>query len=114
MHPAILAYGALAGAIVFEVVGTTFLQKSEQFSKLGPTLLMAVFYAASFYLLSQALRVVPLGVAYASWGGLGILLTAAISVLVFRQTLDAAAIFGLAMIVGGVVIVNGFSNTATH
>lgn len=114
MNPAILAYGSLAISIVCEVVGTSFLQKSEQFSKLAPTLVMAVFYAGSFFFLAQALKLVPLGVAYAIWGGLGIVLTAIVSVVVFKQTLDTAAMVGIAMIVGGVIVVNGFSHSGGH
>ncbi|RYG89089.1 MAG: multidrug efflux SMR transporter [Alphaproteobacteria bacterium] len=114
MNPAVYAYAALAIAIIFEVVGTSFLQKSEQFSKLAPTLVMAVSYAGSFFFLAQALKLVPLGVAYAIWGGLGIVLTAIVGVVVFKQTLDTAAMVGIAMIVGGVVVVNVFSNSGGH
>ncbi|SOC23482.1 DMT family transporter [Rhodobacter maris] len=113
MQVHIVSYLALAGAIISEVTGTAYLQKSAQFTKLAPTAIMAVFYILSFYLLSVALRTLPLGVAYAVWGGLGIVLTAIISVAVFKQTLDAMAILGIAMIVGGVVVVNVFSN-ASH
>ncbi|MDK3016439.1 DMT family transporter [Pseudodonghicola flavimaris] len=109
----IVSYLALAGAFICEVTGTAYLQKSVQFTKFAPTAIMAVFYVLSFYLLSVALRTLPLGVAYAVWGGLGIVVTAIISVVIFRQSLDAMAIFGIAMIVGGVVIVNAFSN-ASH
>ena len=109
----LVSYLALAGAIICEVAGTAFLQKSAQFTRFGPTAIMALFYIASFYLLSIALRTLPLGVAYAIWGGLGIVLTAVVSVVVFRQTLDGIAMLGIAMIVGGVVVVNAFSN-ASH
>lgn len=112
--PSLMSYGSLAAAIVFEVAGTTFLMKSEQFSKLVPTLVMGCFYAGSFFFLSLALKELPLGVAYAIWGGLGIVLTAAISMIVFRQSLDIPAYLGIAMIVGGVVVVNVFSKTLTH
>ena len=114
MNPALLAYGSLALAIISEVVGTTFLQRSEQFSKLVPSLIMVVAYAASFSFLSQALKTVPLGFAYAMWGGLGIVLTAAVSVILFRQALDTAAVIGIALIVGGVVVMNAFSQSGTH
>lgn len=108
----LVSYLALAGAIICEVVGTAFLQKSAQFTKFGPTAIMALFYIMSFYLLSVALRVLPLGIAYAVWGGLGIVLTAVVSVVVFRQTLDTMAMIGIAMIVCGVVVVNVFSNSS--
>lgn len=87
--------------------------KSEQFTKIVPTAIMALFYVTSFYLLSIALKALPLGIAYAIWAGLGIVLTCLISVVVFRQTLDAMALLGIAMIVGGVVVINAFSN-ASH
>lgn len=114
MNAALISYVSLAIAIVCEVVGTSFLQKSEQFTKLTPTLIMAAFYLGSFFFLSQALKTVPLGVAYAIWGGLGIVLVSLVSVLIFRQTLDLAAMIGIAMIVGGVIVVNAFSSSATH
>lgn len=114
MNPALAAYGYLALAIACEVAGTAFLQGSGQFTKLAPTLAMGVLYLGSFYLLSQALRTMPLGVAYAVWAGLGIVLTSVVSAVVFRQTLDAAAMIGIGMIVGGVVIVNAFSGSVAH
>lgn len=110
----LLSYAALVGAIVSEVIGTTFLGKSEHFTKLTPTFLSVGFYAISFYLLAQALRSVPLAVAYASWGGLGIVLTAVVSVMIFKQRPDAAAMIGIGLIVLGVVIVNGFSKMSSH
>jgi small multidrug resistance pump len=111
---ACLSYLALAGAIVCEVTGTTFLGKSAQFSKMLPTALMALCYAASFYLLSLALRHVPLGVAYAIWGGVGIVLTAVIGVIVFGQRLDPVAMLGIGLIVAGVVLVQAFSTSVAH
>lgn len=114
MNPTFLAYGALALAIVCEVIGTSFLMRSEQFTKLVPTLVMTLFYAGSFYFLSQSLKTLPLGVAYAIWGGLGIILTAVIGVVMFRQMLDLPAMIGIGMIVGGVVVVNAFSNSMSH
>lgn len=113
MQVQLISYLALSGAILCEVAGSAFLQKSAQFTKIGPTAIMALFYITSFYLLSIALKSLPLGIAYAIWGGLGIVLTAVISVVVFRQSLDAMAMLGIAMIVGGVVIMNAFSN-ASH
>lgn len=110
----ILSYSALVVAIVLEVVGTLFLGKSEHFTRLTPSLICAVLYACSFYLLAQALRTLPLGIAYASWGGLGIILTTVIGVVVFRQKPDAVAILGIALIVVGVVVINGFSKMSVH
>ena len=110
----ILTYATLFTAITLEVVGTTFLQRSEQFTRLVPTLLMGLCYAASFYFLSLALRAMPLGIAYAIWSGLGIVLVSLIGLFVFGQRLDLAAVIGLTMIVAGVVIVNLFSGNVTH
>lgn len=114
MNPVALAYGALALAIVCEVTGSAFLLASEQFTRAGPTLGMVAFYAASFWFLSQALAVVPLGVAYAIWAGFGIVLTAVVGVAVFGQALDAPALLGIALIVAGVVVMQLFSRTAGH
>ena len=114
MNPSLLVYGSLAAAIVLEVIGTTFLQKSEQFSKLVPTAAMVLFYVASFYLLSQALKGLPLGIAYAMWSGLGIVLTAAVGLLVFKQSLDMPALVGMGLIIAGVVVMNLISNSVSH
>ncbi len=114
MNPVFSAYGALAGAIVLEVIGTTLLQRSAQFTKLLPTAGMVLFYAASFYLLTHALKGMPLGIAYAMWGGLGIVLTALISVFVFKQSLDSAALAGIGLIVTGVIVMNTLSSSVSH
>ena len=109
-----IAYGYLAIAIVCEVIGTTFLVKSEQFTRFIPTLIMAVLYAISFYLLTQIIKTIPIGIAYALWGGLGIVLTSLVGLFFFKQTLDTAAVIGIAMIVGGVVVMNLLSNSVAH
>lgn len=114
MSPTTIAYGYLAIAIICEVAGTTFLAKSEQFTRLLPTLIMGVLYTISFYLLTQTLKTIPLGIAYALWGGLGIVLTSLIGLVFFKQTLDTAAVVGITMIVGGVVVMNLFSNSVVH
>lgn len=114
MPTAILAYASLVGAIICELVGTTFLKKSDQFTQLWPSLTSLGFYAASFYFLSLALKTVPLGVAYAIWGGVGIVLTAIIGVVVFRQALDVPGMIGIGMIVLGVVVLNLFSHSVAH
>lgn len=114
MSPTTIAYGYLTIAIICEVVGTTFLVKSEQFTRLVPTLMMAVLYAISFYLLTHTLKTIPLGIAYALWGGLGIVLTSVVGVVLFKQSLDTAAVVGIAMIVGGVVVMNLLSNSVVH
>ncbi|WP_373065577.1 multidrug efflux SMR transporter [Zavarzinia sp.] len=108
------AYGVLIVAILLELTGTSCLQASQQFTRVWPTLGMAAAYAASFYLLSLALRVLPISVAYAIWSGVGIVMIAAVGYVVFRQSLDTPALIGIGLIVAGVVVVNGFSETVRH
>jgi small multidrug resistance pump len=107
-------YLPLMVAIVLEVIATSALQASQQFTRLWPTLLMALGYAGAFYFLSIALRGIPVGVAYAIWSGLGIVLISVIGWVIFGQKLDLAAIVGLGFILVGVLIVNLFSKTASH
>ena len=114
MNPIIIGYGFLMLAIICEVLGTTLLMKSEQFTRPVPTLMMAALYVGSFYFLSQTLKTIPLGIAYAIWGGIGIVLTAIISTMVFKQSIDAAAIVGIALIISGVIVINVFSQTVGH
>ena len=114
MSSTYFAYVWLGGAIAFEVLATAFLQKSEQFTRLLPTLAMATFYTASIYLLSLSLKTLPLGVAYAIWGGLGTLLTAVVGLVVYRQMLDVPGVLGIGLIVSGVVVVNVFSKSIGH
>lgn len=114
MTPALLTYGALGVAIVLEVIGTTLLQQSQQFTRALPTLGMALAYGAAFFFLSISLRSIPVGMAYAIWSGLGIVLISAVGLVVFQQKLDTAAIIGLCFIILGIAIVNLFSNSLTH
>ena len=107
-------WAAMLGAIVSEVVGTTLLQQSQQFTRLWPTLGLAVCYGLAFYLLTIALRQMPVSLAYAIWSGLGVCLVALIGWVVLGQKLDLPAIAGLAMIVGGVVVMNLFSKSLAH
>ncbi|OEC98440.1 MULTISPECIES: SMR family transporter [unclassified Rhizobium] len=107
-------YAMLLIAIVLEVIGTTALQMSQQFTRLGPTVVLVVCYAAAFYCLSVTLRVIPVGIAYAIWSALGIVLISMVGVVLFRQKLDLAAIIGLALIIAGVLVVNLFSKSVSH
>ncbi|NBB64719.1 QacE family quaternary ammonium compound efflux SMR transporter [Pseudomonas sp. ODNR1LW] len=110
----VLTWGALLGAIGMEVVGTTLLQQSQQFSRPWPTAGMAVCYGLAFYLLSVALKQMPVGIAYAIWSGLGVVAISVIGTVLFRQKLDLPALAGLAMIVGGVTVIHLFSKTVVH
>ena len=114
MNPLVMSYISLGIAIACEVAGTTLLQKSEQFTKILPTAGMLICYCVSLYFLSLALKSMPVGIAYAIWGGLGIVLISAIGCFLFKQSLDWAAITGVTFIVLGVVIVNVFSKSISH
>lgn len=107
-----MKYIFLGLAILLEVIGSSFMKASEGFTKWIPSSIVIAAYISCFYFLSLALKTIPLGVAYAVWAGLGIVLTAAVSVFIFKQKLDAAAVIGMAFIVIGVVIMNFFSKTA--
>ena len=110
----LITWAALLGAIALEVAGTTLLQASQQFTRPWPTAGMAVCYGLAFYLLSIALRQMPVGIAYAIWSGLGVVLISVIGLFLFKQKLDLPAIIGLALIIGGVVVINLFSKSVSH
>jgi small multidrug resistance pump len=107
-------YLTLFAAIVAEVIATTALSRSESFTRLWPSIVTIVGYALAFWLLSFPVRTIPVGVVYALWSGLGILLISAVSWLWYGQKLDLPAVVGLAFILGGVLIVNLFSKTISH
>ncbi|WP_029888581.1 DMT family transporter [Polycyclovorans algicola] len=104
----------LSVAIVAEVIATSGLKASEGFTRLWPSVLVVVGYSIAFYCLSIALRAIPVGIAYAIWAGLGVVLIAAVGWLLFGQQLDAAALIGMALIVAGVVVMNVFSKSVAH
>lgn len=108
-----MKYLFLGLAIVLEVIGSGFLKKSEGFTKLVPSIVTVLAFSACFYFLSHALKSIPLGIAYAIWAGLGIVLTAAVSVIIFKQSLDKAAILGMLMIIAGVIVINVFSKSSS-
>lgn len=107
-------YLFLASAILCETLATSFLKKTEQFTKPLPTLIFAIAMIASFYLLSHAVKGIPVGIAYAIWSGVGIVLISAIGYFIYKQTLDLPAIIGLLFIITGVIIINLFSKSAAH
>lgn len=109
-----MKYLFLALAIVFEVIGSSFLKLSDGFSIIIPSAVVLISYGICFYFFSLSLKTINLGFAYAIWGGLGIILTTLISVFIFKEKLDLAAIVGITLIVSGVLVMNFFSKTATH
>ena len=98
-------------AIVAEVVATSALKASEGFTRTLPAMVVIAGYSVAFYCLSLTLRTIPVGVAYAIWSGVGVALIALIGWLVYGQALDRAAIAGMALIVAGVIVLNGFSKS---
>ncbi|WP_137718736.1 SMR family transporter [Methylobacillus flagellatus] len=105
---------ALGIAIVAEVVATTALKSTEGFTRLWPSLVVVAGYAAAFYFMTVSLRVLPLGIMYAIWAGVGIVLVAVLGWLLYKQALDLPAMLGIALIISGVVVINLFSRTVTH
>lgn len=105
------AYLYLGIAIVSEVIATTALKASDGFTQWWPSVLTVVGYGVAFYCLALTLRVIPTGVAYAIWSGVGIVLISLAGWLVFRQSLDLPALVGMGLIVAGVVVINVFSTT---
>ena len=104
----------LAIAIVAEVIATSALKAADGFTRPVPSLVVIAGYGIAFYFLSLALRGIPVGVAYAVWSGVGIVLISVIGWLVFGQTLDAAAVFGIVLIMAGVIVLHVFSRTPVH
>lgn len=109
-----MAYLYLAIAIVAEVIATSALKESGEFTKIMPTVIVVVGYGVAFYFLSIVLKTIPVGIAYAIWSGLGIVLIALVGLVVFHQRLDFAAILGMLLILAGVIVINVFSKSAGH
>lgn len=109
-----MVYLYLAIAIIAEVIATSALKASAEFTKVVPSLIVVIGYAAAFYFLTHVLKTIPVGITYATWSGLGIVLITIAGVIFYKQTPDLPAIFGMALIVVGVVIINVFSKTVGH
>nr|WP_317632330.1 multidrug efflux SMR transporter [uncultured Flavobacterium sp.] len=107
-----MGYLYLGLAIIFEVIGSSFLKASEGFSKLIPSVVVIVTYVIAFYCLSLSIKTIPLSIAYAIWAGVGIILTVLVSIFIFKQAIDIPAIIGIAFIITGVLIINYFSKVA--
>jgi len=109
-----LPYLILFLAVAAETIGTSALQASQQFTRIGPSILVVIAYAVSFYLLGWVFKYIPVGIAYAMWSGLGIILIALIGLAVFRQKLDLPAILGMGLILAGILVIHLFSASATR
>ncbi|MCG8643238.1 MAG: SMR family transporter [Desulfobacterales bacterium] len=109
-----MVYLYLALAIIAEVIATSALKASEQFTRLFPTLIVVTGYVVAFYVLTLVLKTMPVGIAYALWSGLGIVLVTLVSVVLYRQVPDLPAIIGMGLIILGVIVINVFSKTTGH
>jgi small multidrug resistance pump len=101
-------------AVLSEVIATTGLKLSEGFTKLVPSIVVVVGYGLSFYLLSLSLKVLPIGLAYALWSGIGIVLTVIAGMILWREPLDWARGIGIFLIMLGIAIINLFSKSSAH
>ena len=101
-------------AIVSEVVATSALKATAGFTQWAPSLLVVAGYASAFYFLSLTLRTMSIGIVYAVWSGAGVALVSLVGWAVYRQSLDTAALIGIALIVAGVIVLNLFSKAAAH
>jgi small multidrug resistance pump len=109
-----MAYLYLAIAIIAEVTATSALKASEEFTKLVPSSIVVVGYGVAFYFLTLVLRTIPIGITYAVWSGLGIILVVIVGAMLYKQIPDIPAITGIGLIVSGVVVIYVFSKTVSH
>lgn len=104
----------LSVAIISEVIATSALKASDGFTRLLPSVLVIAGYALAFYFLSLTLKNIPVGIAYAIWSGVGVVLVTLVGWIVYKQQLDFAALFGIVLIVAGVIVMNVFSKSVAH
>ena len=109
-----MGYLYLSVAILAEVIATSALKLSEEFTKLGPSVVVIIGYGVAFYFLSLVLKTIPVGIAYAIWSGIGIVLIGIAGAVFFKQIPDTPALIGMGLIILGVVIINVFSKTVAH
>ena len=104
-----LPYLYLCCAVALEVIATSALKASNSFTNLVPSVIMVVGYGIGFFFLSLVMRSIPVGVTYALWSGLGIVLITLLSAYLFKEMLDAAALIGMGFIIAGIVIIQLYS-----
>jgi small multidrug resistance pump len=109
-----MGYVYLLIAIVAEVIGTSALKAAEGFTRPVPSLVVVAGYGAAFYFLGLVLRTIPVGIAYAIWAGLGIVLITLVGMVAFRQAPDLPAVLGMGLIIAGVLVIHLFSRTVAH
>ncbi|KAB8065093.1 SMR family transporter [Janthinobacterium violaceinigrum] len=109
-----MTYFYLAIAIIAEVIATSALKASDGFSRLVPSIITVIGYGIAFWCLSLTLKVIPTGIVYAIWSGVGIVLISAVGWFWFKQSLDTPALIGLGLIIAGVLVINLFSKSVGH
>jgi len=109
-----MTYAYLALAIIAEVIATSALKASEEFTRFWPSVLVVVGYGVAFYFLTLVLRVLPVGITYAIWSGVGVVLVVLAAAVLYKQMPDWPAVLGIGLIIAGVVLINGFSKTTVH
>ena len=105
---------ALAIAICGEVIATSALKASNEFTRLIPSIIVIAGYGTAFYFMAISMRVLPVGIMYAIWSGMGIVLVSIIGWLVYKQTLDLPSMIGMGLIIAGVIVINLFSKSVGH
>lgn len=106
-----MKYLFLLIAILSEVAATSALRASDQFSKLWPSVIVVIGYASAFYFMSLTLKSIPVGIAYAIWSGVGIVLVSITGYFLYKQKLDMPALMGMSLIIAGVLVINIFSKS---
>lgn len=106
-----MVYGQLALSIILEVIGTSLMKKTNGFTNFPITLAVLACYGGAFYFLSHVMKVLPVGIVYATWSGLGIILISLVAYFMYKQALDLPAIIGIALIIAGVILLNVFSKS---
>jgi len=109
-----MAYLYLALAILAETIGTSALKATNEFTKVVPSIIVLIGYGVSFYFMTLVLRTIPIGITYAVWSGVGIVLISAVGAIFYQETLDLPAIIGMGLIVAGVIVIHLFSKTVSH
>jgi len=106
-----MKYLFLLIAILSEVAATSALRASDQFTKLWPSVIVVIGYASAFYFMSLTLKSIPVGIAYAIWSGVGIVLISIAGYFLYKQKLDMPALMGMGLIIAGVLVINIFSKS---
>ncbi len=109
-----MAYLYLSIAIIAEVAGTSALKASKEFTKLYPSLVVVVGYGTAIYFMGLVMKTIPIGITYAIWSGVGIVLITLVGVLLYKQVPDTPALIGMALIISGVAVIHLFSKTSSH